>query len=98
MNDSDSLDTLLDELHAELEATDELPIARRANAFLGEAEAVARDLTANDADDDVVAQRISHVESLLDSVGETENSDADAHVAAAQSLVAEIEDRVSNRE
>ncbi|WP_224269837.1 hypothetical protein [Haloprofundus salinisoli] len=90
---SDDLETLLSDLHAELEATAELPIAPRANTWLGEAEAVAADLTAGDVDEDVVARRIAHVGRLLDNVGETENDDADAHVAAARSLVERVEKR-----
>ncbi|WP_117592141.1 hypothetical protein [Haloprofundus halophilus] len=93
---SEPLDALLDELHAELEATAELPIAPRANAWLGEAEAVAADLAEGDVDDDVVSRRTAHVERLLDSVGETENADADARVATARALVERIEKRVES--
>ncbi|KTG09762.1 hypothetical protein AUR64_08995 [Haloprofundus marisrubri] len=93
---SESLDALLSELHAELEATAELPIAPRANLWLGEAEAVAADLTRGDADDDVVARRIAHVEHLLSNVEETENADADTRVATALSLVDRIEKRVES--
>ncbi|WP_224447465.1 hypothetical protein [Haloprofundus salilacus] len=90
----DDLDALLSDLHAELEATATLPIAPRANAWLGEAEAVAADLAAGDADDEVVARRIGHVERLLENVDGTESADADAHVAAARALVKRIEKRI----
>lgn len=93
---SEDLYTLLSELHAELEATAELPIAPRANLWLGEAEAVAADLTRGDVDDDVVARRIRHVEDLLSNVSETENDEANARVATALSLVDRIEKRVES--
>ncbi|WP_224332450.1 hypothetical protein [Haloprofundus halobius] len=92
----DDLDGLLSELHAELEATAELPIAPRANLWLGEAEAVAADLASDDIDDDVVARRVAHVRRLLGNVEATENAEADARVADARNLVERIEKRIAD--
>jgi hypothetical protein len=91
----DSLDSLLDDLYGELEATAELPVARTASAYVGEAEAVARDLAERDASDEVVRERVGHVRDLLGEFETTENETADEHVAAAASVAEEILDDIA---
>ncbi|WP_435346539.1 hypothetical protein [Haloarchaeobius sp. HRN-SO-5] len=81
-----TVDDTLDELAAELTATDSYPVDRTANRWLGEAEAVAGDLAASDLPDEVVVERLGHVESLLSNVDETGSPEADEHVARAKSL------------
>jgi hypothetical protein len=84
----------LDDLAAHLDATAELPVRPGASAWLGEAAAVAADLTTGDPSPEVVRERVGHVADLLASAGETGNADADDHVAAARDCAAEILDRL----
>jgi hypothetical protein len=84
-------------LHEHLAATDSLPIAPRANQWLGEAEAVAADLHHNDATTDVVRDRAGHVVHLLESVDSTGNEDADAHVASALELARDLADEAGSK-
>jgi hypothetical protein len=101
-----SMRELVSSLSAHLEATAELPVERTASAYLGEAEAVASDVSAlwlaghpqraGDADVSltVVEKRIGHVEALLSNVTETGDERADAHVEEAKELTLEILDRI----
>ena len=82
--------THLDDLAAELQATAELPVERSAARWIGEAEAVATDLTQGDPDPETVARRVGHVLELLGNVDDTGHPDADGHVAAARSLAANL--------
>jgi hypothetical protein len=83
---------LLADLHDHLVATAELPIDRDANRWIGEAEAVAADLAANDLPPSTVAERVGHVRDLLAEVEETDNPEADEHVAAAREIAVRILD------
>jgi len=84
-------------LYEHLAATDSLPIAPRANQWLGEAEAVAADLHHNDATSEVVRDRASHVVHLLENADETGSDDADEHVAAALALARELADEPGSK-
>ncbi len=93
MTESDR-DSLVTELHAHLAATAELPIDRDANRWIGEAEAVAADLAANDLSPATVEERVGHVRDLLEEVDETDDPEADERVASARETAARIlEDR-----
>jgi len=82
--------TRLDDIAAELQATQELPVERTAARWIGEAEAVATDLTRGDPDPETVARRVGHVLELLDNVEDTGHPAADDHVATAESLAADV--------
>jgi hypothetical protein len=97
MDDATLRDRLTD-LADHLTATAERPVETRASRYLGEAEAVARDLADSDADREVVATRIGHVRDLLDPVEETDDPAADDHVAAASRLADEIHAALSESE
>lgn len=83
-------DERLRRLHEHLEATAELPVEREASAYLGEAEAVARDLVERPADAAVVRERAGHVRDLLAEIEGTGNPTADEHVDAARELASEL--------
>lgn len=86
-------DETLTELADVLRETESYPVERGANRWLGEAEAVASDLAASDLPDDVLRERLGHVERLLSNVDGTGSAEADALVARARSLTeAAIED------
>jgi hypothetical protein len=76
---------LADELYAELEATEELPIDHRANRWLGEAQAVARELR-GDVSTEVRREGAEQVVDLLGSVEGTESEEADRRVERARRL------------
>ncbi len=75
---------LADELHAELEATEELPIDHRANRWLGEAQAVTAGIV--EADAETRREGAEQVVELLESVDETGHEEADRRVERALSL------------
>ncbi|QLG60568.1 hypothetical protein [Halorarum salinum] len=83
-------DERLRRLHDHLDATAELPVEREASAYLGEAEAVARDLVERSAESAVVRERTGHVRDLLAEIEGTGNTDADEHVAEARALASEL--------
>ena len=85
-------DDRVERLHDHLAATAELPVEREASAYLGEAEAVARDLHERPADPSVVRERACHVVDLLAAVDGTGNDEADEHVEAARELAADLAD------
>lgn len=88
---TDDLTGDLRDLHAHLEATQHLPVETTASRWIGEAEAVSRDLAeAEELPDDVVVERLGHVRDLLAEVGDTEHPEADAHVAEARRLAYEL--------
>lgn len=93
MNDEPDLRDLVAELHAHLEATEELDIDHRANRWLGEAQAVTADIAGEDLPAKIITNRVAHVGELLEQVGETQNPVADEHIRAALVIVAEIEGR-----
>jgi hypothetical protein len=82
----DDLDALLDSIHDHLAATQELPVERAASRWIGEAEAVARDLAEANLESAVVAERLGHVDSLLDEVETTGDESADEHLDRAKVL------------
>lgn len=83
-------DERLRRLHDRLDATAELPVEREASAYLGEAEAVARDLVERPAEPAVVRERAGHVRDLLAEIEETGNTEADEHLAEARELASEL--------
>jgi uncharacterized membrane protein YccC len=87
---ADRTERLLADLAAKLEATAQLPVERTAARWLGEAQAVATDLTRGDPDAETVARRVGHVVDLLDNVEDTGHPEADDHVAAAKRLAADL--------
>ncbi|MFB6131425.1 MAG: hypothetical protein ABEJ28_11475 [Salinigranum sp.] len=88
---------LLSALVGHLEATEELPVDREANAWLGEAQAVAAD-AARGGPADVVARRVGQVRELLGRIDDTEHPAADEHVARALDLAAAVEARCRERD
>nr|WP_117365845.1 hypothetical protein [Natrarchaeobaculum sulfurireducens] len=82
--DDHALKDRLARLSYHLEATAELPVDRQASRWLGEAEAVARDLERSDLDRETVARRVAKVQDLLDEVDETGHADADEHLVTAR--------------
>lgn len=88
----------VERLHGHLEATLELPVERGASRWIGEAEAIAADLVAREADPDVRRERLSHVRELLANVDGTEHPAADEHVAAAEGIVADLLEDVDDRD
>ncbi|WP_256301327.1 hypothetical protein [Haloarchaeobius salinus] len=81
-------DGALADLAATLRRTEEYPVDRVANRWLGEAEAVAGDLADADLPDEVVHERLGHVEHLLSNVDGTGSAEADALVERAKALTA----------
>ncbi|WP_120245233.1 hypothetical protein [Halopiger aswanensis] len=83
-------------LHDHLEATAELPLDRTASRWIGEAEAVARDVATNDLDAETTRDRVAKVRELLSEVGDTGDEAVDEHLEAARRCcdeVLEVEDR-----
>lgn len=93
MTDTD-LHELVAELHAQLQATEELDIHYTANRWIGEAEAVAADITGDDVSEQVIDKRVTQIEDLLHTVDETENQEANEHIRAARSLAERINERL----
>ena len=86
----DSLEDRTRRLSRSLEATAELPIDRQANRWLGEAEAIARDVATSDLEDGVVVDRVEKIQHLLSEVDETGHDEADDHLEAATKCCATI--------
>ncbi|WP_435180385.1 hypothetical protein [Halorussus sp. AFM4] len=93
-DEGDDLRSLVADLHANLEATAELPVEARASQWLGEAEAVCEDAVGPDVPEAVVEKRVGQVRMLLSNVDETGSEAADERVAAARDLAEEIEARL----
>lgn len=83
-------DDRLSELREELTATEELPVDRTASRWIGEAEALAKDIESADTNSEVILDRLSQIEHLLENVDTTENAVADEHLTAAKSLLDEM--------
>lgn len=81
-------ETILVAIHDHLAECLELPVERTASRWIGEAEAVARDLVESDLEDAVVAEGLGHVRDLLAEVEETGDERADEHVERAKALTA----------
>lgn len=92
--DDTEREELLAALHDHLEATEDLAIHHAANRWLGEAEAVAADLVGEEVPEAVVRKRVAQVRELLEAIDETENPEADEHVAAALRIADAIDDRL----
>jgi hypothetical protein len=92
---------LLDELHAHLEATEELPVHPSATHWIAEAQAVAADLAeAVECDtlpDEVIRARVGHVRDLLERVERTENPAVDEHLNRALRLSARLSESSTER-
>lgn len=80
------------QLHHHLAATAELPIDRGANRWLGEAEAIARDVAMSDLDSGTILERVEKTQRLLSEVDQTGHEGADDHLETARRLCAEILD------
>ncbi|WP_226006773.1 hypothetical protein [Natrinema salinisoli] len=87
---SASLEAQTRALSRHLEATAELPIDRRTNRWLGEAEAVARDLATSELDSETTVERLETVRRLLAEVDDTGHPGADDHLEAATRVCMEI--------
>lgn len=83
-------------LHDRLEATRERPVERGAARWIAEAEAVTADLVGDDVSNEVLADRLGHVESLLANVDDAEDEAANRHVAAAKRLTNELLDELGD--
>jgi hypothetical protein len=83
-------DDRLSELREELTATEELPVDRTASRWIGEAQALAKDIESADTNSEVIQDRLSQIEQLLENVDTTENAVADEHLTAAKSLLDEM--------
>ncbi|MFC7238612.1 hypothetical protein ACFQS4_10330 [Saliphagus sp. GCM10025317] len=90
MTDPDSLEARFRRLHDHLEATAELPIDRRTNRWLGEAEAVARDATENDLDEATARKRVRQIAHLLAEADSPEHERAKMHLESARELCTAI--------
>lgn len=84
------LESRLRELHRHLAATAEVPIDRKTNRWLGEADAVARDVATSDLEHEIVRERIENVRNLLAAAGEPDHGEAREHLEAARRLCDEI--------
>lgn len=73
------------ELHRELAATEDLPIERTANRWIGEAQAVAREVR-DVSSEEVRREGARDVVRLLSEVDGTENERADERVERAREL------------
>lgn len=90
VDDGDELQALYDHLRA----TEQLPIDRTANRWLGEAQAIAEDLAESDLDDDTVVHRVEKVLGLLEEIDATGDEEGDERVTAARTVAERIlEDR-----
>lgn len=89
------LATLLADLEGHLAATEELPVDPAAGRWIGEAQAVAADLTRGDPPSRaVVARRVGHVRDLLAAMGDPGNDRTRERVAAARSVADRIQARI----
>ena len=86
----EELNARTQQLHDHLEATAELPIDRETNRWIGEAEAVARDVATSDLDRETTRNRVAKVRELLSEVGDTGDEAVDDHLEAARRCCDEI--------
>ncbi|MFC5278820.1 hypothetical protein ACFPM1_08650 [Halorubrum rubrum] len=80
-------------LHDHLVATETLPVEREAGWYLGEAQALAAELTAGDLEESIAVDRAAEIRELLAAIDGTGDDEADDHVAAARELAARIAER-----
>ena len=90
MTEETELQPLLDALHEHLQATETLPVERRASQWLGEAQAIAGD-AADSGTQEVAETRVPQIRHLLENVETTGDDEADSHVEAARAVLADIE-------
>lgn len=90
MGHEESLDERVERIHAELEATEELPVDRTASRWVGEAQAVAADAASGGLEESVARERVGHVADLLENVETTGDERADEHVATARDLAVDV--------
>lgn len=76
---------------AHLRATRELPAERTASRWIGEADAVARDLVVDPPPEPVLVERLRTIESLLARVDEVGHHHADDHLEDAKRLLEILE-------
>jgi hypothetical protein len=96
--DGRTLAELVERLHSELEATEELPVERDASRWIGEAQGVVAGVVGDDLDDAVIRERVGHVVDLLDHVETAGHDAADEHVETARELARVITERSSTDE
>ncbi|SEH14730.1 hypothetical protein SAMN04487967_1740 [Natronorubrum sediminis] len=87
----ESLEGRLEHLHRHLAATAELPVDRDASRWLGEADAIARDVATTDLERSVVDERVGKIETLLAEVDETGHEEADEHLEAARQICVTVQ-------
>lgn len=75
-------------LYRELEATEQLPVEREANRWLGEAQAVAGAI--REVSEDVRRDGAADVVHLLSQIEQTGSDQADEHVYRAQKLAEKL--------
>jgi hypothetical protein len=92
----DRTQALLADVAEALQATEELPVDRTAARWIGEAQAVAMDITQGDPGPDTVRRRVGHVVELLDNVEDTGHPEADERVDAARSAATDVLDRLDS--
>lgn len=79
-----------EQVHEELESTEERPIEREAARWIGEAQAVAGDAATGGLTEDTVRERVGHVAELLSHVDRTGDDAADERVERARELAASV--------
>ena len=84
--DEDDLESQARRIHAHLESTAELPIDPKANRWLGEAEAVARDAATGGLEDETIRKRLRQVRHLLEEADEVAHPEATDHIESAYAL------------
>ncbi|ADJ15675.1 hypothetical protein [Halalkalicoccus jeotgali] len=89
MSDGPDDRELADRLYRELEATEDLPIDRVANRWLGEAQAVASEIR-GDVTPTVRREGATDVLELLEAIEGTDNERADERVERARRLAARL--------
>ena len=92
--DEEIVNEKIEQIHEHLTATQELPVERTASRWIGEAEAIARDLVEAEADSEVVHRRLRHVLELLDNVDETGDEMANEHVTTAMHVARDVVDSI----
>jgi hypothetical protein len=97
-DDDRSLDDLVAALASTLQETEEVPVTPSASVWLGEAHAVAADLTRGTVDERVIHERVGHVHRLLTNAGDLDNDVAARRVDDAVALATTILGRTDEGE
>ncbi|MEF8784262.1 MAG: hypothetical protein V5A39_15110 [Haloarculaceae archaeon] len=92
----DRTQALLADIAEALQATEELPVERTAARWIGEAQAVATDLTRGEPAADTVRRRVGQVVELLDNVEDTGHPEADERVDDAKAAAREALERLDS--